>query len=103
MQLADIFDIFDKEEALKWKTKYITYIKDNNIEIDANEEEATKIANSNIGYFAGYSNDRDRIEKLFEVEHPIFGSVAKNGNPTISEAFNLGVKLGKDAKQGRGI
>jgi len=63
------------------------------------EEPAINIAKSNIGYWAGYYGDdtRRRVERVFECEHPVFGSIIKKGSPTAKEAFELGMKIGEAA------
>lgn len=54
-----------------------------------NRTETENIERQNLGYYAGYYNNetRERIERLFNCSHPIFGSIAKNGPPTPEEAF----------------
>jgi hypothetical protein len=63
--------------------------------------EATKIAKDKLAYHAGYRDNetRARVEELFQCEHPIFGSIKKNGPPSPEEAFQLGVWLGKSLMQ----
>jgi hypothetical protein len=63
-------------------------------------ETAEKIERSNLGYWAGYfSNEtRERVERLFRCEHPIFGSIAKNGAPTAVQAFAMGLARGRAEK-----
>jgi len=63
-------------------------------------EEAIRIEKSNLGYFAGYydSETRERVERLFRCSHPIFGSIAENGEPSPEEAFNAGVDLAERMK-----
>lgn len=54
-------------------------------------------ARQNIGYISGYF-DREtakKILKVFETAHPIFGT----SEPTPEEAFELGRKLGEQAKK----
>lgn len=60
-------------------------------------EEAEANERASLGYYAGYydSQTRERVEKLFRCEHPIFGSVVKNGSPTPEEAFAKGFEIGK--------
>ncbi len=62
-------------------------------------EKAIEIEKSNLGYFAGYygSETRERVERLFNCSHPIFGPVSK-GEPTAQEAFDAGVKLATEKK-----
>ena len=96
--LNPIFKITDKQDALQYKREYIKFIQKNHVDKNPNERlTAEQIANSNIGYWAGYgsNDDRKRIEELFECSHPIFGSV-KNGVPTAQEAFNMGKKYNKN-------
>lgn len=58
-------------------------------------EEAIDIEKSNLGYFAGYcsSETRERVERLFRCSHPVFGSIATNGEPTVEEAFRAGSSM----------
>ena len=62
-------------------------------------EEAVRIQKSNLGYFAGYYDHetRKRVERLFCCEHPVFGSIEKNGAPTQEQAFAAGRAMGKEA------
>lgn len=59
-------------------------------------EEAERIVRSNLGYYAGYYDNatRARVERLFGCAHPIFGSIAQNGEPTAEDAFKLGFEAG---------
>ena len=52
-------------------------------------EEAESIERQNLGYWAGYydSGTRSRVERLFMCEHPIFGSIDRQGSPRTDEAF----------------
>lgn len=54
---------------------------------------AMKIVRSNLGYFAGYhgAECRERVERLYRCEHPVFGPIARVGSPTTWEAFQLGL------------
>lgn len=63
------------------------------------ESEATERAN--LGYFAGYydSETRERVERLFNCAHPVFGKIAYNGTPTPEQAFALDRKMGEQAKR----
>lgn len=50
-------------------------------------QEAQSIERRNLGYYAGYySNEtRERVERLFNCSHPIFGSIVRkitNGRQT---------------------
>lgn len=60
-------------------------------------EQALATEKSNIGYWAGYYDDetRRRVEELYDCEHPIFGSIAKNGRPTMEAALKAGIERGK--------
>lgn len=96
------------EEALKIQTRseakqylhdYAEWIKNKG----AREEpikEPIEIAKENFGYWAGYySNEvRRKVEGLFECEHPVFGSIEKNGPPTPAQAFALGLEMAARSK-----
>jgi len=55
-------------------------------------EEAVAIEKQNLGYYAGYYDNktRKRVERLFCCAHPVFGAIAAVGSPTPEQAFNLG-------------
>lgn len=64
-------------------------------------DEAEDLERSNLGYFAGYYDHetRARVERLFKCAHPVFGSIAENGPPTIHQALAAGVAAGRAAKR----
>lgn len=91
--LDPIFKITDKADAMQYKKDYVAFME-KILDKEPNEKGMTaeQIVNSNIAYYAGYgsSDDRKRIEELFECSHPVFGSIKENGVPTAKEAFNAG-------------
>jgi hypothetical protein len=64
---------------------------------------AEQIAKSNLGYYAGYYDNetRERVERLFNCNHPIFGAIAEKAPPTPEEAFEMGRKMGAARKRSR--
>lgn len=56
---------------------------------------AEQIQRSNLGYFAGYYDNktRVRVERLFHCQHPIFGAAAA-GAPSVQQALAEGIKRG---------
>ena len=66
-----------------------------------NRKEAESIEKTNLGYCAGYYDNevRERVEKLFRCEHPIFGSIKKSGPPSAEDAFEMGIQFAKKTKQ----
>jgi hypothetical protein len=95
--LNPIFKITEKEDAMQYKRDYIAFIqKELNEKPNEQGYTAEEIANKNIGYYAGYGSakDRERIEDLFECKHPIFGSIKENGQPSVEDAFSIGIKKG---------
>lgn len=60
-------------------------------------KKAEQIQRINLGYFAGYydSETRERVERLFDCAHPVFGKISENGSPTAEEAFEAGKKWAK--------
>ena len=88
--ISKIISSTEAEQYIQDYTEYIMFIRE-----DINSrEEARKVAEGNIGYLAGYldSNKRYEIEHLFNVEHPVFGSIDKMGYPTSEEAFECGMQ-----------
>lgn len=57
---------------------------------------AVELEKTNLGYFAGYydAETRERVERLFECQHPYFGAIAKKGSPDPETAFNIGRSIG---------
>ena len=98
--LEPAMEIKNKKEAMQYKRDYIAYIQAD-LDKNPNELTAEQIANSNLGYFAGYySNEvRKRVEELFECAHPIFGSIKQNGAPTAAQAFRIGQERAEKNKQ----
>ncbi|MBE3093445.1 MAG: hypothetical protein IMZ52_00310 [Actinobacteria bacterium] len=87
--------ITTQEEANEYFESTVQYSLNQNPEMG--REKAERIQKSNFGYFAGYYDNetRERVERLFCCEHPIFGSIKKNGSPTPEEAFEMGKNLSK--------
>lgn len=84
-------------EADRW-VKVITYMI---ATLDPNKAgRALYIVKNSIGYLSGYqsSAERDRIEQLYGTAHPLFGSVADNGEPTPEQAFALGLQWAESLK-----
>jgi hypothetical protein len=59
--------------------------------------ESEALQKSNLGYFAGYYDNetRERVERLFKCEHPVFGKIAKKGPPTPEQALQMGIELAR--------
>jgi len=60
-----------------------------------NREQAEKVERDNLGYYAAYGFDRERVERLFKCEHPIFGKVDEVGHPSPAMAFMAGQRSGR--------
>lgn len=60
-------------------------------------EKAPRIVKENLAYYAAYCDDetRERVERLYDCAHPIFGKFAENGSPGPEEAFRLGLEMGR--------
>lgn len=86
----------DTEKAERYFNALVDHVKENSTE-DLDLRGAIKIVHSNIGYWAGYF-EKGTIEKVYEVygsSHPVFGT----SHPTSSEAFKMGLELGKSLKK----
>lgn len=92
--------ITDVDDALQYFRAYVAYIQNClNHEPHTDGKTAAEIARINLGYYAGYYDNetRKRVERLFSCAHPIFGKATK-GKPTAEAAFDLGYKMGANAK-----
>lgn len=106
MTSSEIFNhamlIEDQAEADAWIEKVLSENMEQHPEMD--REKAERVLRSNIGYWAGYSDaeTRERVERLFKCEHPVFGPIAKQGQVTPEQAFtlgSLGITSYKEAKE----
>ena len=100
--LKPAMKIKDQKEADLYKEAYINYVLDRNE--DMTRAKAEGIVNHNIGYWTGYYGDdvRERVEKLFKTEHPLFGKFSENGSPSFKEALNLGYAIAKSREKDEG-
>lgn len=102
--LDPAMQITKQEDADQYLASYIKWIQ-KDLDKTPNKDGLTaeQIAKSNLGYYAGYySNEtRERVEKLFKCEHPVFGSIEKNGAPGSKKAFEMGLAIGKKMKEMR--
>jgi len=91
--LGPAMEITDPEDAKQYLEDYVNYIQaalDKEPRDDS--KTALEIAGVNLGYYAGYYDNetRERVERLFDCSHPVFGKAAE-GTPTPEEAFEAGV------------
>jgi len=95
-------EITEQEDA----DRYFEMCVRNNMNTGGHDRvEAERIVRSNIGYWTGYcdSETRRRVERLFRCQHPIFGSIEINGEPTVEEAFFKGMELANMFFGGQGV
>jgi len=89
-----------KIETQEEANEYLERCVRHNMNFGNTREEAESIEKSNLGYYAGYYDDetRRRVERLFKCAHPVFGSIEEKGPPTLREAFELGMRMGRTHK-----
>ena len=82
------------EEAAAWLAKEVRRYRD---EFGKDAAEAERIIKVNIGYMAGYYDDKTakQIHRLFGATHPVFGGSDYHITQTPEEAFSKGVQLSK--------
>jgi len=104
--LGDVYGpamkITDPKEAKVYfeaLVKHILAMKPENEPRITSREAAEKVVRSNLGYYSGYYDHKtmQRVFKLFNCAHPIFGLAI----PTAEEAFEAGKKMGEAAKRGK--
>jgi hypothetical protein len=91
--LEPAMEITDPQDAQQYLANYVAYTQKHLDREPRNDGmNALEIVKINLGYFAGYYDNetRKRVERLFNCEHPVFGSIEKNGPPTMEEAFKKG-------------
>lgn len=92
-------DLYDPAMEVQTKEEANAYFKKLQDLQSANgvpPEISEKVLKVNLAYWAAYGDDerRERIERLYDCEHPIFGAFKKNGSPTTQEAGDLGINRG---------
>ena len=100
--LDPAMNITEPEDAVQYLNSYVRFIAEGLKEDEAHltpkeiTERAMYIAKHNLGYYAGYYDNetRARVERLFECEHPMFGSIGKSGVPSAKQAFEMGKFIG---------
>jgi hypothetical protein len=94
--LEPAMKIDNKEDAKIYLDAYVASI----MKDGKSQKEATEIAKSNLGYFAGYysAETREQVERLFDCAHPIFGKIAVKGQLTPEEAFEMGKNFARGEK-----
>lgn len=89
--LSPAMKIIEQDDADEYFKGYVEFIqKALDKKPRSDKKTAEEIAKTNLGYYAGYYDQktRERIERLFNCVHPIFGKI-KNGEPTVEEAYDL--------------
>lgn len=63
-------------------------------------EEAERIERQNIGYYSSYFNKeaQQRVERLYQCVHPLFGPMGKDGLTRVEDAYYLGMSLATPQK-----
>ncbi len=93
LTLTEIFDTAKKIKSEEGASLLVrAAVLDLFKQTDDTEEDLDKAVRQNLAYMAGYcgTDVRERIEKLFKCEHPVFGSIAEMGVPTSRESFMCG-------------
>lgn len=93
----DLYDpameVQTKEQATSYFNKLVQLQVNHGVQPDI----ASKVIKVNLAYWAAYGDEerRERIERLYECEHPYFGKISENGRPTTDEALQLGMNRAK--------
>lgn len=92
MTLEEMLRATTQEEADRCLDEYIREL----VVTGLKRRRAKKIAKNNIGYFAGYYDEKTArlIWKLYRTSHPIFN----HRWPKPAESFHLGKKWARKAK-----
>ncbi len=102
--LGPAMQITDQEDADQYLDAYVDFLYQRRLREGKQSQMNTlrALAKTNLGYYAGYydSETRERVERLFKCQHPVFGSIADNGAPTTEQALEAGIDLGEQIANG---
>lgn len=92
----DIATRRDLDEAAEYVRQYTIHLMRDH---SADEERATHVIRTNLGYYAGYYDreTQDAVYEVFGAPHPFFGTQT----PTAEQAFNIGQLVGETIKAER--
>lgn len=92
--------IQDKEQADKY---FDCLVEETMTRFKIDREAAEAVERKNLGYWAGYYGDqvREKVERLFDCQHPYFGKIAHVGPVTADKAFLMGLRMGEQAREKR--
>jgi hypothetical protein len=95
-----VYDLAMKVRSKRQADSQFAMLMQRQINRGVPPEIAAKFLRTNLAYYAAYGDHerRERIERLYECEHPVFGAIAVNGAPSTQEAFDLG--LNRAARKG---
>ena len=68
---------------------------------DLSPDEAIVVERANIGYWGGFRDNetRERIERLFQCQHPHLGAIAETGPLTFQQCLEIGRNLGRQMRE----
>lgn len=92
MNYSELYDPAMEVETVEEAAACFKRIQDLQTADGVPPEISEKVIKGNLAYWADYGSGerRERIERLYDCEHPIFGSIKEMGSPTTKEAFDLG-------------
>ena len=98
---SEVACVCNKTQANKLREKLIEETLAAPAHASKSREEVWEMVNHNIGYQAGYHDERQfrRILRLFNVEHPLYGY----NLPDATTAFKAGQILGKLTSEGKSV
>lgn len=94
---GDLYDPAMKVQTKEAAAAYFKKLQDLQSENGVHPDISENILKVNLAYWAAYGSNeqRERIERLYDCEHPYFGSFKENGRPTTDEASELGTNRAK--------
>ena len=75
--LGPAMAITDPDDAAQYLSAYVAYLEPHVKRERTDDMPALEVARINLGYYSGYYNreTQERVERLFDCMHPIFGKV----------------------------
>jgi hypothetical protein len=84
--------VTDQAEADAMLARFVQSLIDEGCPGSHDGDHMRAIARNWIAHYAGYCSDetRERVERLYQCEHPFLGAIAKTGPVDPMEAFRMG-------------
>lgn len=96
MTIGELYNPAMKITTQNEATEYLKMLIERRLRVSPmNENEAMKCELGNLGYYAGYFDPEtyERVQRLFNCQHPIFGSLYPDANDAYKKGLTSNESL----------